>query len=248
MAGTGRCAQTSGSEVQDPQLINSLTVASAAHALKNPLEAMLDLVYLLKKSLELGLQEQLQECAHGLEKELERMRQIVNETLGNYREPPNPALISLSDIIDTILRFYDHKIAFKHIQVDRRYECDGLVKAFSEDLRQLFSNLVINALEALRLEGRLTIHIYESQDWCDTRRAGVRVVIADNGSGILREQRQRVFSQLFTTKGQKGTGLGLWVSAQIVHKHEGSIRFRSSTKRGCSGAVFSVFLPATADL
>src|SRR5215470_15694240 len=184
MARTGHSTQTLGSKVRDPQVINSLTVASAAHALKNPLEAMVGLVYLLKKNLELGLQEQLQECAHGLEKELERMRQIVNETLGNYREPPNPALISLSDIIDTILRFYDHKIVFKHIQVDRRYECDDLLKAFSEDLRQLFSNLVINALEALRLEGRLTIHIYKSQDWLDTKRAGVRVVIADNGSGI----------------------------------------------------------------
>ena len=179
-----------------------------------------------------------------LEKELERMRHVLSQTLQAYREPANPTLVPLPDVLDTILRFYDHKIAFKQIRIERRYECGGVVRALSEDLRQVFSNLVVNALEALRLGGKLTVHIYSSRDWSDDERAGVRVVIADTGSGIVRENRSKVLRQVFTTKGEKGTGLGLKVSATIVQKQGGSIRFRTNTTPGRSGTTFSVFLPA----
>lgn len=226
----------------DKQSLSLRTVATAAHELKSPVEAMTYLVYLLRQSP--LLDERLRDYVKQLDNELERMRHVLSQTLRAFRDPANPTLVSLSDVLDTILRFYDHKIAFKQIRVERRYECDGVVKAFSEDLRQVFSNLVVNALEALRLSGKLTVHVYQSRDWTDARRTGVRVVIADNGSGIFTENRRKVFRQVFTTKGAKGTGLGLQVSAKILQKQGGSIWFRSSTKPGCTGTIFSVFLPA----
>jgi signal transduction histidine kinase len=219
-------------------------VASAAHELKSPVEAMTDLVYLLRQYPRLD--EQPRNYVQQLDKELERMRHVLSQTLRVYREPANPTLVPLSDVLDTILRFYEHKIAFKQIRVERRYECDGVVKALSEDLRQVFSNLVVNALEALRLGGKLTAHIYQSKDWSGNRGTGVRAVIVDTGPGILPENRSKVFRQVFTTKGGKGTGLGLQVSGKIVQKQGGSIRFRSSTKPERSGTIFSVFLPALA--
>ena len=203
---------------------------------------MTDLVYLLRQYPRLD--EQPRNYVQQLDKELERMRHVLSQTLRAYRDRENPTLVSLSDVLDIILRFYDHKIAFKQIRVERRYECDGVVKSFSEDLRQVFSNLVVNALEAGRLGGKLTVHIYQSPDWRNDRGTGVRVVIADTGSGILPENTSKVFRQVFTTKGGKGTGLGLQVSDKIVQKQGGSIRFRSSTKPGRNGTVFSVFLPA----
>ena len=217
-------------------------VATAAHELKSPVEAMTYLVYLFRQSPRLD--EQLRDYVQQLDNELERMRHVLSQTLRAYREPANPTLVSVSDTLDTILHFYEHKIAFKHIRVERRYECDGVVKALSEDLRQVFSNLIVNAFEVLRLGGKLTLHIYQSPDWRDTRRAGVKVIVADNGSGVLPEHRGKLFRQRFTTKGGKGTGLGLQVSTKIVQKQGGSIRFRSSTRPGHSGTVFSVFLPA----
>lgn len=226
------------------QAPTGLSVASAAHELKNPVEAITNLIYLLQRNP--SLDEEAQNYVQQVEKELVRMRHVISQTLSQYREPASPTLVSLSDVLDTILRFLDHKIAFKQIHVERHYECDGFVKAHPEDLRQLFSNLVVNALEALRLNGKLTIHICQSRKWCDESCNGVRVTIADNGAGILVEQHDKIMShQLFTTKGEKGTGLGLKVSAEIVRKAGGSIRFRSSAEPGRSGTAFSVFLPAT---
>jgi two-component system CheB/CheR fusion protein len=147
--------------------------------------------------------------------------------------------------LDTILDFYRHKIQFKRIAIEKRYTSDGSVKAFPEELRQVFTNLVVNALEALpiRAGGRLVIHIFDSRAWTTTQRTGVRVVIADNGSGIQKEHREEIFKPHFTRK-EKGTGLGLWVSAGIICKLGGSIRVRSRTQPGRTGTVFSVFLPA----
>jgi len=192
----------------EKQAFGGVWVASAAHELRTPVEAMMNLIHLLdhNPSLDAIARSYVQQ----LDNELTRMRHIITQILDAHRQPANPTLVSLSDVLETIFRFYNHKVAFKQIQIDKRYECDGLVKALVEDLRQVFSNLVVNALEALRLNGRLTVHIYRSRDWSNVQRAGVRVVIADNGPGILPQHRDKIMSEpFFTTKGEKGTGLGL---------------------------------------
>jgi signal transduction histidine kinase len=240
----GQCAQVSKSGAQE-QAADGLTVASAAHELRNPVDAMINVVSLLKQAP--NLNPQIRDYVQRLENELQHMQHIITEILGGFHRSASATLVSLPDILDTILRFYSEKIAFKRIGIDKRYECEGVVIGNAEDLRQVFSNLVVNALEALRLNGRLTIHISQSRCWSNTELAGVRISIADNGSGILAEHRDKIMSEHFlTTKGNKGTGLGLWLSADLVGKQGGSIRFRSSTKSGHSGTVFSVFLPTPA--
>src|SRR5205085_1464220 len=111
------------------------------------------------------------------------------------------------------------------------------------ELRQIFSNLVVNALEAVGEDGRVMIHAYRGRDWGGEGSPGVRISIADNGPGIPPRSRVHLFEPFFTTKGERGTGLGLWVTLGMVQKHNGTIRVRTSTTRPRHGTVFSIFLP-----
>jgi signal transduction histidine kinase len=151
--------------------------------------------------------------------------------------------IALQDILENVLTLYHGKITQRRATLDRRYEKAMPVTAYPGELRQVFSNLVGNALEALPAGGKLIVELRNSLDWREGRRRGVRVTIGDTGSGIPAEHRARISQPFFTTKGEQGTGLGLWVSRGIVEKYGGSMRFRSSTREGCSGTVFSIFLP-----
>ena len=117
------------------------------------------------------------------------------------------------------------------------------MNGFPAELRQVFSNLLINASEATGERGTIVIHVYPSVRWSGEQERGTRVVIADSGPGVPREIRQHIFEPFFTTKGDKGSGVGLWVSSGIVEKHKGSMRVFSRTGRGVAGTAFSVFLP-----
>jgi signal transduction histidine kinase len=111
------------------------------------------------------------------------------------------------------------------------------------ELRQVFSNLVANAIEAMGPNGHLKLHVCASANWADNDRRGLRVVIADNGHGTSPGARAKLFEPFFTTKGQQGTGLGLWLTQAIVRKHQGLITLHSSVRQGRTGTCFSVFLP-----
>ena len=221
----------------------SRLVASAAHELKNPLEAISNLLYLLKKTPSLDSQQR--EYVSKLQKEVKRLEQITNETLHLYRESHAPEKVSVAQIVDTVLDFYQAKIAFKKITIEKRFQSAGTVEMFPVQIRQVFTNVVVNGLEAVPPGGRLRIHIARSREWGNSQLPGVRITILDNGPGIRREDKPKIFRSSFTTKGAKGSGLGLWLSRDIVRKHGGNIRFRSSTRAGHSGTCFSVFLPAT---
>ncbi len=149
-------------------------------------------------------------------------------------------------MLDAILAFYNRKAEHRHIQVHRRYDSEGSIRPFSGPLRQVFTNLIMNALGAMPSGGVLTVHLSESRDWRRPDRRGLRVAIADNGSGISAQERDKVFEAFFTTKGEHGSGFGLWVSRGIVERHGGTIRVRSNQRPARSGSVFSVFLPKTA--
>jgi signal transduction histidine kinase len=136
----------------------------------------------------------------------------------------------------------------KHIQVEKQYDPTVEIYGFAGELRQLFSNLILNALDALDDGGRLTLHVARGRQWSNghetgAHRSGVRITIADSGSGIRQGDLTRIFEPFYSTKGDAGTGLGLWLSHGIVQKHDGSIRVRSRTLAGSSGTVFSIFLP-----
>jgi signal transduction histidine kinase len=212
-----------------------------AHEINNPLDAVNNLVYLLLQDSKLD--EHGHECVQLLQKELERIQQIVANTLSFYRESSSPVQVNLSQVLDSVVTLDARKIENKQLQVSKRIEANVSVMGFPGELRQVFLNLVSNSIEAMPDGGTLRIHIFPSRQWQKEEVRGVRVVIADNGHGISSEQRSKLFQPFFTTKGEQGTGLGLWVSQGIVRKHRGEIRLRSTTRFDRSGTCFSVFLP-----
>lgn len=217
-------------------------MAAVAHELRNPIEGLSNALYLLQQSV---LEDATRVYVDVAEKELERMKQIVGRLLDSYKSKSQPTGVTLSEVIDAVLAFYAHKIKFKNVAVQTRYSAVGLIQAIPGEMRQVFGNLIVNALEALPMQGgRLQVRLSQSRDWKHADVSGVRVMIADSGAGIRPPALNKIFSGTFTTKGTKGTGLGLWVSKRIIENHRGCIRVRSSVRPGRSWTCFTVFLPS----
>jgi signal transduction histidine kinase len=215
--------------------------ATIAHEINNPLEAVTNVLYLISRSPKLD--SALRQYVTIAQAELDRIGSIVRHTLGFHREAATPVSVSIAGLIDETLHLYDRRITSTGIQVEKRYDSHGSVIAFPGEMRQVFSNLLVNAIEAVGRNGHIVIHVADSRAIRDHRRRGVRVVVADNGPGIPPEIRERIFDPFFTTKGEKGSGLGLWVSEGIVRKHGGSIRLRSRYAANQTGTAISVFIP-----
>ena len=152
-------------------------------------------------------------------------------------------LLTVPETVEQVLHLYARKLDSRNIQIDTQYDTGVNIHGFVGELRQLFSNLVLNAVDAMAEGGRLRIHVRRVPERPDGTRSGVRITIADTGSGIPPKDMPRLFEPFFTTKEEFGTGLGLWISHGIVQKHGGRIRVRSRTLPGHSGTVFSVYLP-----
>ena len=215
--------------------------ATIAHEIRNPLDTVTNLVYLLQNEQQLN-----PTSSHYLEMasdELTRIAQITGQLLTFHREAKSPVAVSLTDVLESVLVLFAPQIKQNHIVVERRFETTRCVRGFPGELRQVFSNLVGNAVEAMSGGGRLVLHTRESSLAADPSRDGIRVTVLDSGSGIPLGIRRNLFAPFYTTKGEKGTGLGLWVSRGILDKHEGTIHISSSMKDGRRGTAFSVFLP-----
>jgi two-component system CheB/CheR fusion protein len=222
--------------------------ASIAHEINNPMAAVTNLIYLIQNAP--GVNEPTRQYARLAQDELARMAHITRQMLGFYRESARSAEVQITELLDSVLEVYGRRVN-SGAAIEKLYEPVPPIDIYPGEMRQVFSNLLLNALDAVGEGGRVRVHVYASVDWRDPRRSGVRIVFADNGPGIRPEYCQKIFEPFFTTKGQKGTGLGLWVSQGIVEKHQGSIRVRSGRQPGRSGTCFSIFLPrahsATAD-
>ena len=215
--------------------------ASVAHEIHNPLDAIANLLYLLDHSKQLD--EASREHVRLASEELNRVTNISEQMLTFSRESRVPVPVKLCDLLDNVLVLYQARLTASQIKVRKRYEDVMEVRAFPGELRQVFSNLIGNALDAMGPSGCLTLHVRPSRDWTNVDRQGVRVTVSDTGAGISQADRQRISEAFYTTKGEKGTGLGLWVSGGIVRKYGGVLRFRSRTGDG-HGSLFQVFLPA----
>ena len=218
--------------------------ATIAHEINNPLESLTNLLYLIESDK--SLSDSGRRFASAAGQEIKRTAHITKQMLAFHRQSTTPVDISLSEVLDNVVELYAAKIEQSGITVKKQYDSTAMVKGFPAELRQVFANLLGNAIEAIGQRGVIRLHTFGSQEWSDAHRLGVRVVIADNGMGIPPENRRRLFEPFVTTKGERGTGLGLWVSGGIVKKHQGFIRLRSSTRTGRSGTCFSIFLPARA--
>jgi PAS domain S-box-containing protein len=219
--------------------------ATVAHEINNPLEAVTNALYLLAESP--SLDASARQFLTIAQDELAKIRQVTTLTLGLHRgDAERPHQVKVSGLIDNVLALYGRKLRTLGIAVETRYDADVPVNAFPGELRQVLSNVIVNAADALEKSGdKLCIHVLESLDWTNLTQRGLRITISDNGCGIPFEKRAQMFEPFFTTKGNRGTGIGLWVSLGIVKKYGGRIRYRSEVKQGRSGTIFSIFLPVT---
>ncbi len=211
-----------------------------AHEINNPLDAAMHLAYLLKDSLPDAAAHEHMDLLVG---QLGIINRITNQTLKLQRDSAMPTRFKLCDVIRELLSAYENKILHSGVTIQTRFEDERGVLGYSSEIRQVISNLLINALDATRPGGKIIVHACDSLDWHSCTRRGCRMTIADNGAGIAPQHRSRLFEPFFTTKGENGTGLGLWVSSGIVSRAGGSLRVRSTQRPGRSGTCFSVFLP-----
>lgn len=218
--------------------------ASIAHEINNPMAAVTNLLYLLEHHP--SLDADARRYAKLAQDEMGRVAQITRQMLGFYRDSIAAQDVNIPEVIKGILELYKRRLEDGGISIRTEFARVSPVHAFPGELRQVFSNLLLNAAEAVHSGGTIQIRVGNARRWSRHGSSGVRVTIADNGTGIRRENIERIFEPFFTTKGQNGTGLGLWVSHGIIEKHGGEIQVRSSTRPGHRGTTFSIFLPIQA--
>jgi PAS domain S-box-containing protein len=214
--------------------------ATVAHEINNPLEAVVNLIFIAKTDP--GTPAAVLKHLTLAEQEIERVAHITRQTLGFYRESNAPEAIQINSLLESILNVYSNKLESSGIRVQCHFtECPPILGVAGE-LRQAFSNLLANAIDAAGENGQIIIN---SQGITGSGGDAVEVVIADSGSGITAEHLDRIFEPFFTTKKDTGTGLGLWVTKEIVERHDGTIQVRPSHGgKESQGAAFVLRLPS----
>jgi len=205
-----------------------------AHEINNPLEAVTNLLFITKE-IE-GLPQSARHFLETADAELRRIAHITRQSLGFYRESNTPALTSVNAVLESTVDLLKSKIVAKHAMIEKQWDGDVQVTAVAGELRQVFSNLLVNSLDAIDEKGTIKLRVTANHR-C------VRVTIADNGKGISASVRQHIFEPFFTTKGTVGTGLGLWISKQIIEKHGGVIQVHSKVHRGTVISIVLRFPP-----
>ena len=217
--------------------------ASIAHEINNPLESVTNLLYLARLSTN---REEIQEYLDTAERELRRVSVISSQTLRFYRQSTRPRAVSSDELFESVVSIYHGRLINSSVDVQQDRKTDQPIECFDGEIRQVIANLVGNAIDAMHPKGgRLILRSRRATDWASGRN-GLRFTVADTGVGMPASARKLAFDAFFTTKGNGGTGLGLWVSKEILDRHEGTIRLRSSQSPQHCGTVFSFFLPSTA--
>ncbi len=212
--------------------------ASIAHEINNPLEAVTNLVYIARNDATIS--PQARAFLEAAERELSRLSQIANKTLRFYRQSSSASRIRVLDIFDSVLLLFDSQLKQKNIKVVRRFDENATLNCLVGEIQQVFTNLVSNAIDSMQRDGKLWLTVREGKDWSNSSGRGIWVSIADTGAGILPNIRKKLFEPFVTTKGEGGTGLGLWVSREILDRHGANIHVHS--RAGC-GTTFGVFFP-----
>ncbi len=213
-----------------------------AHEINNPLAAITNTLYLVRNHP--SLDDTARHFADVAEQELQRVSHITRQTLSFYRESKQPIPVNLAELLDDVLELQERVLHSSHIRLQKRYASIPIVQGFPVELRQVFLNLIGNAIQAMPSGGNLRIFVRECADWGSMRR-GTAISIIDTGVGIRPEDAKRLFQPFFSTKSTKGTGLGLWISKGIVQKYDGSLTCRSYRSGGSGATCFRVFLPVS---
>ncbi len=231
--------------IQSEQLaVVGRLASSIAHEINNPLESVTNLLYLARG--EKNLSPELAGYLETAEQELLRVSRITSQTLSFYKQAAYPKAVKCEDMFASVLCIYQGRLVNSRIKVEKRKRATLPIVCFEGEIRQVLGNLIGNAIDAMLAEGgRLLLRSREATSW-STGRRGTMLTIADSGGGISDKHLKKIFEAFFTTKGAEGNGLGLWISTEIVDRHQGSLRVRSTQKHGGSGTVFTLFLPFNA--
>jgi two-component system, NtrC family, sensor kinase len=208
-----------------------------AHEINNPLEALINLIYLAQCS---DSQTDIHDMLTRATKEVERISRITKQTLAFHRDTERPIELDIGELLRDVIAMVERSTSGHRVQLICQCRSKGKLVGFPGQLNQVFINLIRNAAEATPSVGDVIVRVSSIER---AGRRGTRVSVHDRGTGIPAEIRQRIFDPFFTTKNLKGSGLGLWVSRSLIVRHGGTIRFRSSSRAGKSGTTFEVFLP-----
>jgi signal transduction histidine kinase len=179
------------------------------------------------------------------EREGRRIADIAQQTLRFYRQSTQPHRASMTELLDTVLDLFESRCHTLNIRLERDYDPAIELFCYAGEIRQVVANFVGNAIDASSAGGRLVVRARRSRSWEFPEVLGVRFTVADTGLGMAQDVKEKVFDAFFTTKEETGTGLGLWVSHEIILKHRGlvHIRSRAAGQGKTSGTVFGIFLP-----
>ena len=216
-------------------------VASLAHEINNPLDALLNLLYLL--DAEETLTDNGRHYLSLAKEEVHRISQIAHGAMNRLRSTGGPQDTNVPRLLHSVVDFYKSRLDAQGIRVEARYCAGEDLLVDPGSLRQVFSNLLLNAAHAMPGGGVMHARVSKAREWSGLNRHGLRVTFADNGCGISPEDLPRITEAFFTTKGLAGSGLGLALVKETVAQCQGVLRVRSSTRPGRSGSVFAIFLP-----
>jgi PAS domain S-box-containing protein len=214
--------------------------AAIAHEVNNPLEGLVNLIYLARSEEDIGsIRRHLLEA----DRELQRIAHITRQSLGFYRENSAASLFRPDVVVREVFDFYSFRAAQARVGLHVNVKTEQKVWGNAGELRQVISNLLANSLDACRSGDAICVRVRAARSPRDPALRGTRVVVADTGCGIDPENLHRIFEPFFTTKKDTGTGLGLWVSRELIEKHGGHLGVRSSVAGHRTGTIFSLFLP-----
>ena len=217
--------------------------SSIAHEINNPLESVMNLLYLAQQSQSMEDVRQYLQTADG---ELKRVSLITAQSLRFYKQSTRPTGIHPAELLDSVSSMYAGLMDNSRVTLQRRYRTQRTIVCLESEVRQVLNNLVRNAIDAMHGRGgRLLLRSREATDW-RTGTRGVAVTVADTGAGMSPETIRNIYTAFFTTKGIGGTGLGLWISSEIVARHKGRMLVRSCQRHGRQGTVFVLWLPLQA--
>jgi PAS domain S-box-containing protein len=216
-----------------------------AHEINNPLAAITNIFYLLRNHP--SLNEEARSYADAADQELTRVSHITRQTLSFYRESKQPVPIRVHELLDDVTELQKRAFQANKIELQKRYATAGNVTGFPVELRQVFLNLISNAVQAMPHGGILRLHVGDAFDWTTGQR-GPCISVIDTGVGIRPEDARRLFEPFFSTKAAKGTGLGLWISKGILQKYSGRISYRSFRHDGKCITCFRIFIPGNGTL
>jgi signal transduction histidine kinase len=208
------------------------------HEIKNPLEALGHLTYLA--SQEADDPDKVRTYMRLAEEQMRTLDHVVGQTLGFARSSQAPKPIDLAILAEAALRIHQRIIDTRKIRLVKDLPQGLVAEVYRGEILQVISNLIVNALDALPANGAVCIRLRK-------RRGEIHIIVSDNGHGIPAEHRDEIFQPFFTTKADRGTGLGLALSRKIIEHHHGRICMQSSVRPGRSGTIFKICLPAKAE-